>query len=86
MSKLEEFTKRTVWIEWLDSQTQSHWQHPSAKAVEDIECVTLGFVVWETDEAIVVAATVAATGSVLDSITIPKVCITRLHEVDWGAP
>ncbi len=85
-SQLPERTKRAVWIEWVDSQTQCHWQQPSAKSVEDLECVTLGFVTWETDEAIVVTATAAATGSVLDSITIPKCCITRLHEVDWGKP
>ena len=81
--KIAELAKRVVWVEWVDSQTQHHWQNPSSIFSEKLECLTIGFVVHETDDTISITSTLAETGTVLDTITIPKCAITRMQEVDW---
>lgn len=80
-----ELAKRPVWVEWLDSQSSRGWMIPSEEKEKpkDLECCTLGFLVWECEESISVVATVAATGQASDPITIPRCSITKFCEVVW---
>lgn len=82
-SDLQKLSARPVWIEWIDSVGTIGWQYPTSSLMGDMECLTLGFLVWEDDEAVCVASSVSATGRASDPITIPRCAIKKMHEVWW---
>lgn len=81
--ELKKLTARPVWIEWIDSVAAVGWVVPGEYLMYDGECLTLGFLVWENDEAVCVAATVSATGKVSDPITISRCAIKKIQRVWW---
>ena len=76
-------TDRPVWIEWVDSKSTSGWIHPDKDLEERLECISIGFIVWEGDKSITISAAVSATGAAMEPLTIPRVAITRIQEIHW---
>ena len=62
-----------VLIEWLDALAQGEWHEPKR---EDLQCKTVGFVVYEDDQQIELAGTIT-DGMCNNSITIPKQMIVK---------
>ncbi len=78
-----ELAKKPVYVEWVDSQSRHGWQEPNLSLHDDMLCVTLGFLVWESTAAISITDTIAETGQAHDVITIPKCSITLIQEIAW---
>lgn len=66
-------------VDWIDSCSQNGW-HPTDEALEKHgigDCVSVGFVVKETDTEIFLAQSKDnAHDNLAEVIAIPKVCIT----------
>ncbi len=78
-----ELAKKPVYVEWVDSKSSTLWVTPTARLAENMECVTLGFIIWESDKVIAVAASISALDYGCDPISIPKCAITRIQDVEW---
>jgi hypothetical protein len=65
-----------VWIEWNDAATIDPWTPIDDLDVEPQRCVSVGFLVRESAEAVCVSVSVGGDDA-CGSIVIPKGCITR---------
>jgi len=74
MEKLKN-KRRPIYIEWVDATTLSGWHHNGD--CELMECFTLGWMMWEDDEKIVVCATRDDKDGMISSNTIPKLWIKK---------
>jgi len=66
-------TSKLVLVEWLDALAQGEW-HEAKR--EDLQCKTVGFVVFEDEQQIELAGTITE-GMCNNSITIPKQMIVK---------
>lgn len=73
-----------VWVEWIDSSTTGGWSTKERVLANDLRCWTCGLLVSEDDEAVTVCASYSAHESYLDAITIPKVAITKIEEIEFS--
>lgn len=64
---------KLVLVEWLDALAQGEW-HEAKR--EDLNCKTVGFVVFEDEQQLELAGTITE-GMCNNSITIPKQMITK---------
>lgn len=64
---------KLVLVEWLDALAQGEW-HEAKR--EDLQCKTVGFVVFEDEQQLELAGTITE-GMCNNSITIPKQMITK---------
>jgi|GEM_PF-5789510 len=75
-----------VVVEWIDSATGGGWQGIDQAEHGALECITVGFLVKETDEALSVAHSVSQQdgedSGVCDMISIPQCAIRRWYLVD----
>ncbi len=62
--------RRPIYLEWKDASTNSGWH--SNGDCKLMDCFTLGFLMWEDDEMIVVCATRSDEDGMISSNTIPK--------------
>ena len=83
-------TEKTVaWIEWVDSAQCSGWEtmeslFSTLKEAECKTCLTIGFVLHESDKSITVSSTISDLPDQSSSaLTIPKCSITKMYEVEW---
>ena len=66
-------SSKLVLVEWLDALAQGEW-HEAKR--EDLNCKTVGFVVFEDEQQLELAGTITE-GMCNNSITIPKQMITK---------
>lgn len=66
-------SSKLVLVEWLDALAQGEWHEPKR---EDLNCKTVGFIVFEDEQQIELAGTITE-GMCNNSITIPKQMITK---------
>ena len=71
---------RKVIVEWVDSNTLHGWQY-GEYPTELARCETLGFVMEETGEKLVVAQTISGYGAHMGITVIAKGCIKSIKEV-----
>lgn len=72
---------RIVHIRWIDSGSSSGWcLMPVPKLELNIE--TIGFVLEEDEERIVVTTSVSDMGCAMDPLAIPKCCILEMYDVE----
>lgn len=72
---------RMVLIEWNDSNVTHGWRPDDCKDDTVAHCWTIGVVRVEDDEKITVAFGGSDCGSVMETITIPIGCITKIKEL-----
>jgi hypothetical protein len=75
-------TTKLVYVEWLDALAQGEW-HEAKR--EDLQCKTVGFVVYEDAEQIELAGTITE-GMCNNSITIPKKMLTKRKAINLETP
>lgn len=63
------------------SGTASTWNKLDEQKVKTLECISVGYLVDETKEAIALAQNVGSNGSIGDIMTIIKSCIKRKREL-----
>jgi len=73
---------KLVLVEWLDALAQGEW-HEAKR--EDLQCKTVGFVVFEDEQQIELAGTITE-GMCNNSITIPKQMIVKRKAITLEDP
>ena len=72
---------RMVLVEWLDSNVVHGWRPDDCKEDNMAHCRTVGILKAEDEMKITVVLGDSDCGSVLESITIPKGCVTQIREL-----
>ena len=80
---LKELTRRPVWVEWVDSKMTHGWSDPDDVNTDNLEIITLGFLIGEDVHAIQVSSSASATGCASSVLTIPQVAITKMEEISF---
>jgi hypothetical protein len=76
----EQEKKPLVWIEWTDAGSIDEWR-PVQDMQEDLPyCVTVGFLMRETEDKIYVSGT-TSDGRGCCTMIVPKVCIIARREI-----
>ena len=81
---------RSVWIEWIDSAQCHGWEPIDGiiASIRDTECkicVSMGFVIHESDISITVTSTKSSKpDQASGAITIPKVAIKCTYEIKFA--
>jgi len=78
--------KRVVMVRWVDSCSSSNlWSNrEDIEEAKPLECLTIGFVVWETESHLTLAASLSNDGDqVAGDMCIPQPCIIEITEV-WS--
>lgn len=82
--------KRLVYVEWVDSSELYGWITPSAMLEEKLLCCSVGWLMEESDDRIVLGSSVSFVVSPDDpktcgTIGIPRVAIKRMHTLKLPA-
>lgn len=72
--------KQAVYVLWKDITTDGDWLD-ELKGLEPIDVVTLGFIVEEKDDHIVVAQTISADEGGFGRVAIPKILINDIWKL-----
>ena len=69
---------RAEYFEWVDSKFLYGWEHPDCLAGEPTTIRTVGFLIEEDDNKIIVSTSISdATNNVANAMVIPKCAITK---------
>ena len=72
---------KLVLVEWRDSAVQYGWQHADHFDGEIEKCQSVGFLLKETPDSVVLLLSRSNTGNWAEGITIPKLAITRMRKL-----
>ncbi len=72
---------RLVLVEWNDSNVMHGWRLNDCVSDEVAHCRTVGILLVDDDTKVTVAFGDSDCGSVLETVTIPKACITKIREL-----
>jgi len=73
--------KRLVLVEWDDSNVIHGWRVDNGNMDEVAHCRTVGILVSESETSVTVAFGESDCHSVMETITIPKGCITAIRRL-----
>ena len=76
---------RIVEVQWLDSFVLSGW-HCSEAEVDISKCQTIGYVLRDEKDSLVLAQSLSDAGNIADIIAIPKVSIIDIKEIKEEVP
>lgn len=74
---------KIVKIEWLDiCHGTPNWSHLDSLEVGPLECVSVGFLIKETDEYICIAENYNESENIVaDTMTFPKAIVSKVEEL-----
>jgi hypothetical protein len=73
---------RLVQVEWNDSNVMHGWRLGDCLTDDDLaHCRTFGLLMVDDDKKVVIAFGDSDCGSVMETVTIPKTCITRIRDL-----
>lgn len=76
-------SRRVVWIEWVDSVMTTGWVDPQDDK-PDLTIDSVGFVLAEDSDSIKISTSAMRENGLCQSpLTIPKVAIIRMFDVQW---
>jgi hypothetical protein len=71
-------------VEWEDAFSDGGW-----RSFEDdlpaAQCVTVGFLLFDTPDKVIIVQSKSSSGNYADRIAIPKVCIKRIRKLKVSA-
>ena len=68
-----------VTVKWVDTFTLDNWVSlDDAKLLLPLECATTGYLIYESEEHIVLAQTIGAHGKCFGTVAIPRPTITEI--------
>ncbi len=73
---------KIVYLKWLDHCRYPGWLDDD-KSYPPMGVETIGFILSETDDYIVISNSLTDVDSANDPFTIIKSCILEFHEVEW---
>jgi len=81
---------KALLVEWIDSASDHGWEKIKDSEIEHESCITLGFLVKESEDFIMIAHSIdQANDSANGRIQIPKVAIKSRKVIQWkpkGSP
>lgn len=72
---------KLVLVEWQDSNVMHGWMHNECASEGVAHCRIVGILQSEDDTKVVVAFGDSDSSMVLETVTIPKACVTRIREL-----
>ena len=72
---------KLILVEWNDSHFTPGWRPDDCKGDDIAHCRTVGILKIEDDEKVTVAFGDSDSGCVMETITIPKGCITGIRKL-----
>ena len=73
--------RKMVLVEWDDSNVTHGWLPDDAPTTEPAHCRTVGILINEGEEGMVIALAESNCGSVLETIAIPLGCVKSMREL-----
>lgn len=79
-----------VRVAWLDSVVLNEtwrpiwWYKDFARKMATIEHSTVGYLIEETNDYVLIGLNIRHDGHMMNGITIPKFSITRIHKLEQG--
>ena len=75
--------KRLVYVEWIDSSELYGWTSPTRMLDENLMCFSVGWLVEESDDRIVLGSSISYVAApdikTTGTLGIPKVCVVKMH-------
>lgn len=71
-------------IHWVDSTSCAEWSEVDAMDEHPMDCVSIGFLISETNDRVVISTTYDSNEHAVDPLAIPKVAITGMWQ--WHTP
>ena len=70
-----------VEVEWFDSGGAGGWHDPerSVRGFDEMACITVGYLLEDSDRGVALVMGTGATGMNMDSVTIPRVNVTGMR-------
>lgn len=78
MKRLPVSAGEVVKFDWVDSSASNGWQRPTTAHLTLLKITTLGYVIGSSDESISVTTSIANDGQVIDALSVPWGCISKL--------
>lgn len=83
MPEMEFEKPRFAYIEWIDACGDGGWRRPPFRKGVDLRVKSMGFLVEEDEDAVVIAGSISGVGSADNPMTIPRSAITLYEEVTF---
>ena len=71
-------------VEWLDSATYNGWQNMEIEDFKVITSKTVGYLIGETSQVMVIAQSTGSGEPYCNVVSIPKLCITATRTLETG--
>jgi hypothetical protein len=70
-----------VEVEWIDSGGAGGWHDPvqSLRGFDQMACITVGYLLEDSERGVGLVMGTGATGMNMDSVTIPRVNVTAMR-------
>lgn len=72
-----------VFVEWIDASSCNAWVPVSDKPDENIRVVTIGFLVHDLPDRVVVTTSLCSAGNAMDPLTITRAQIQKMWYVEF---
>lgn len=73
---------KPIRIEWVDSEADPGWKYIPTIEPHESHIDSIGFLLKETDTAIVISTSVSENNGCMDPLTIPKVAVISRQDFD----
>ncbi len=68
-------------VEWIDSTNRGGWQE-AGKDLDLSKCITVGFLVKDNDERVVIASSIDDNDEIANLTAIPRQVVTKMERID----
>lgn len=73
---------KMVLVNWEDSNIMHGWRVPEETTEDRVaDCQTIGFVIADDEDKVILAMGKSNLGAVMECITIPRSCIQSIREL-----
>lgn len=77
---------KVVEIHWVDSMATPGWFGHLEEAKQSMLIRTVGFLVADLDDRVVITSTISSESLIMDPLVIPRVAIVEQYEVRFERP
>lgn len=75
---------KPVMLTWLDSEAIPGWQYAINIKPQESKIHSIGWLIKETETAVMISTSVSENGGVMDALTIPKCAIVKRSDYPDG--
>jgi hypothetical protein len=68
---------KAIQVEWVDAHTVDEWQELSSVTYGLVNVTSIGFLLKETEDALVLCGSIGDHDDIFSQLSIPKVCIKK---------